>query len=343
MSTQGQDFFDSEWFNDHTVFIVDAGLDELKYDIYLNDSDIENFEDKELATSITNGMHVKLLGLPLNGERNKVVHHFEKILWLIQSYCKKGWTNTIKAVNHLDNGQFIVHPGTNRCLAAKFLKLETLRIMLSVHKEQKLYEILKGNVQEIDNEKELRNSLESSDTILFRTEVEERLFVNGVSVEGKTFKDFTYEFLGSDAWPERSLPSEYKGFAYSKIEQWSNLVARSLPLNVFVTENIEHLDSSLEMNFTNIVTGLEHPLEVNYIVVDSIDDVCKNNRYQGLAVFLDKNIDQNPLELLFFADPQECIASTKDKKVAIINTEHPANLTAIGWDKSITIPDSYVR
>lgn len=310
MSTAGQDFFDQNWFEHHSVFLFDCPLDKLKWYVDIRDDLIEewsqqnNSSDTELAKCVTTDFSAKILPLPVDGD-NQVLHHFEKVVWLIQSYCKNGWKNSVKAVNHLDNGEYIVHPGTNRCIAAKFLGCRTLPLMLSAHKSQKLYNELKGVAEEITTESQLRESLNSPNPILFRTEIEERLFVNGRAVEGKRFKDFTYEFLGKDAWPERQ-----------RFKQWRELVFNSLPLHVYYSENVDP-----ESIYTNISDSR----------FQIVKQTIAENKHNGLHIILDKPFNRDIFELLFLLDPETSLTS-KDSKVKVVN---------IG--KEIEIPEHFLN
>lgn len=313
MSTAGQDFFDKKWFKHHTVFLFDCPIEKLNWYVDIRDDLIDEWAkqtkstEKDLARCTTTDFSAKILPLPL-GTDNQVLHHFEKVVWLIQSYCANGWKNSVKAVNHLDNGRYTVHPGTNRCIAAKYLGCKTLPIMLSVNKAQNLYKELKGTVQEITNQEELRKSLNSPNTILFRTEIDERLFVDGRAVEGQRFKDFTYEFLGKDAWPERD-----------RFKQWHKLLFDNLPLHVYYTNNVEK-----DSIYTNID---DERFQISKHLVSSVLEVPSD----GVNVFLDKEFNRDIFELFFLLDPNTSLAS-EDNKIQMINT-----------GPVITIPEHYLN
>lgn len=310
MSTAGQDFFDEKWFDTHTVFIFECPLEKLQWyvdirpDLLTEWSNQNNSNDIELAKCVTTDFSAKILPLPLEGD-NQVLHHFEKVVWLIQSYCQNGWKNSVKAVNHLDNDSYIVHPGTNRCIAAKFLGCKTLPIMLSVHKEQELYKNLKNTTKEITNEQDLRKELNSPNTILFRTEIEERLFINGKAVPDRFFKDFTYEFLGSDAWPQR------KNF-----KVWRDLIFNNLPLHVYYTDNV---------NPSTIYTN------VNDERFKIIKHSANENPTQQLYVYLDKEFNKDIFELFFLLDPETSIQSSDEK------------IKMIYGNNIVTIPEHYLN
>lgn len=311
MTTAGQDFFDKNWFKDHTVFLFDCPVEDLIWYVDIRPDLLDewakqnNSSDIEVAKCVTIDFSAKILPLPLEGD-NQVLHHFEKVVWLIQSYCQGGWKNSIKAVNHLDNGKFIVHPGTNRCIAAKFLRCKFLPIMLSVHKDQELYKQLVKTAKEINNEQDLRKELNSPNPILFRTEIEDRLFVNGRRVEGKYFKDFTYEFLGKDAWPERT-----------KFKQWRELVFNNLPLHVYYTENVD-------------------PNTIHTNIQDERFQIIKNGAdklpHKGVHIMLDKSFNRDIFDLLFLLDPETSLTS-KDGKIKIVNNAK----------KEIIIPEHFLN
>jgi len=320
MSTAGQDFFDSDWFENHTVFMVDAPMEKLRYYVDIREDLIDKWAkqnrstEKELAKCVTTDFSAKVLTIPMNGE-NQVHHHFEKVLWLIQSYLRNGWKNSVKAVNHMDNGSWIVHPGTNRCIAAEYLGCKTLPIMLSVHKKQKLYNELKGTAREITNEDDLRKELNSPNPILFRTECNERLFVDNMPFEEERFTDFTYEFLGKDAWPEND-----------RFKKWNSMVFESLPLQVYYTNNVD-LDTIksdiLGKNFYKGFNKKEFQLITH--LVESEAEVPKDK----VAVYLDKPFNRDIFELFFLLDSEHSLTST-DGKIKVFNK-----------GEMINIPDHY--
>jgi hypothetical protein len=345
MSTQGKDFFDKDWFDDHVVILFEAPMETLRWwlkfdEDRLHDWLLENpHGDKSIAKSVVEDFSVKALITPMGGE-NIVVHHFEKILWLVQSYCQTGWKNSVKAVNHMDDGTYMVHPGTNRCVAAKFLNCKTMPLMLTVHKEQNAFKELRDKGVVITNEETLRKSLLSSDTILFRTEVEERLFVNSVDT-GKTTKDFTYEFLGSDAWPEKLMPTNFEGFTQIKLDQWSDLVFRSLPMVVNNPTDCKVHTDMLNFKFFDRTKGLFNKFDLLQcnLPMEELPSKCA---YSGISIHIEKEFLGDIFELLLFVDPQKCVTHTKDKSIVIINNEHPANRKGIDWSNKLIIPDSYV-
>jgi hypothetical protein len=346
MSTQGQDFFDKTWFEDHVVILFDAPMESLKWYLNFTEDELQNWMidnpsgDKNIAKSVVEDFSVRSLITPMGGD-NKVVHHFEKILWLVQSYCMTGWKNSVKAVNHMDDGNYIVHPGTNRCVAAKFLNCKSMPLMLTVHKKQKAYEELKDIGIMIDNEEDLRKSLRSTDQILFRTEIEERLYVNK-SFTGEMTKDFTYEFLGADAWPDKNMPTNYEGHMQTKLDQWSDLVFRSLPMVVNNPKNCRLHTDMLNFKFFDRTKGLFNKFEILQSNL-KLEELPKKCAYSGLSIHLEKEFLGDIFELLLFVDPQKAVTHSKDKKIVIVNNEHPANRNGIDWGNSLVIPHSYVN
>jgi len=308
MSTQGKDFFKSNWFESHAVFLFDCPLDRLDWyldipGVLLQEwADLNNNSDIELAKCVTTDFSAKILTLPLNGY-SQVRHHFEKITWLTQSYVKSGWKNSVKAVNTTDTGTFIVHPGTNRCVAANFLGCKTLPIMLTVHKDQNLYNELKDSKHEITTEQELRDSLNSSDTILFRTEIEEDLFIGGHRTDQKMI-DFTYEFLGSDAWPEGD-----------RLHNWQSVIFDNLPLNIYYTKNVDPSTINTKILGKCFYRKTDKAtISITKTLVDSEDDIA----IDGLYIYLDKPFNRDIFELFFLLDYNSSLC-TKDNKVKLVN------------------------
>jgi len=345
VSTQGQDFFDETWFDDHVVILFDAPMESLEWDLKFSEDELQEWMlsnpsgDKHIAQSVVEDFSVRSLITPMGGE-NKVVHHFEKIMWLVQSYCRGGWANPVKAVNHMDNGKYLVHPGTNRCVAGKFLGCKVMPLMLSVHKGQKTYKELEEIGVAIESEQDLRKCLWSKYDIVFRTEIEEKLYVNG-EFTGEMTKDFTYEFLGPDAWPSKTLPTNYEGFTQTKLNQWSDLVFRSLPMVVNNPNNVNLHTDMLNFQFYDRTKELFNSFEILQSNLQ-LSELPKKCAYSGLSIHLEKEFLGDIFELLLFVDPQNAVTCTKDRKIIIVNNEHPANRNGISWDNPLIIPDSYV-
>ena len=332
MTTAGQDFFDSNFFDTQIVALVDYPIDDLKWYSAINQEILEEWkqhngvtvDEESIARHMLDSWSAAVLTIPLSGE-NKIKHYFEKVLWLIQSYCQKGWTNPLKGINHLDNGKIVVHPGTNRCVAAKFLRSKTLKILINFHKEQKLLSQLKDPVL-ITDEQTLRSTLQSSDRILWRTENREKLWISGNPQQNKTYPDFTYEFLGADAWPE-----------YKKFNVWSNMIFKFLPLKIYMHRGIEYsLESTLSLagfTFKDRSQGNAiRPLTFNLEIVDN-QKLPKDVPW----IYLGKSIRNiNLFELLFFVSVDHRYSRSIDDSIIINNPFSETNAELI-------IPDHYVN
>jgi hypothetical protein len=319
MTTAGQDFFDKDFFDTQVVALVDYPIDQLKWYGSISDDYILEWEsqnhlnenDKNIAKQMLTNWSSEVLSLPFFGE-HKVKHYFEKVLWLIQSYCEKGWTNPLKGINHLDNGQIVVHPGTNRCVAAKFLKCQTLKILINIHKDQSLLKKL-YNPTLIDNEKDLRNTLKSSDKILWRTESREQLWIDGRRQIEKTYPDFTYEFLGADAWPE-----------FDKFNLWLETIGKMLPLKIYTNKDVNIKSTLLGKTFKL------NQIKFDYTLVDNLD---KNSPY----IYIDRSLkDFDIFELLFFVSVNHRYSRSLDDSIIIHN---PYALS----HRELIIPDHYVN
>jgi hypothetical protein len=319
MSTAGQDFFDKDFFDTQIVALIDYPLKKLKWYSGINDEIIADWkkdnsvtdEEYDIAKHMLTNWSSEILSLPFSGE-HKIKHYFEKVLWLIQSYCEKGWTNPLKGINHLDNGYLTVHPGTNRCIAAKFLKCQNLKILINIHKEQSLLKNLYDPIL-IDNEQDLRNTLKSSDRILWRTESREQLWIDGRRKSEKTYPDFTYEFLGSDAWPE-----------FDKFNLWLETVSKFLPLKIYSDKDISIKSSLIGKTFKL------NQAEFDYKIIDNLD---RNNPY----IYVDRPLkDFDIFELLFFVSVNHRFSRSLDDSIIIHN---PYALT----NKELIIPDHYVN
>lgn len=331
MSTAGQDFFDKNFFDTQVVALIDYPINRLKWYSGINDDIILEWsqnnkpsnQEEIIARNMLDNWSAEVLTIPLLGE-SKIKHYFEKVLWLIQSYCDKGWVNPLKGINHLDNGRIVVHPGTNRCVAAKFLKSKFLKILINIHKEQTLLSQL-SNPTIITDEKTLRSTLKSSDKILWRTENLEELWINGIPQNGRSYPDFTYEFLGSDAWPE-----------HNKFNDWCNMIYNFLPLKIYLDSEIDYSLSLTESMKNKTFKNRSQNNESR-----GFDFVVE--RSQGVPlefdkpwIYIGKQIrNLNLFELLFFVSVDHRSSRSLDNSIVINNPF--ANST-----KELTIPDHYV-
>jgi len=308
----GNNFFDKSFFDDQAVYIKDIQLEDLIFGIHLSKDEIKNYDDSivfEINNFTSSMLSIKMF------EEDKILHHFRKILWLIQSYCLYGWKNSVKAVNLLDNGTYHVHPGVNRCVAAKFLGCKKLETMISVHKDQLGWEDLRKGSKLISTEEDLRKELKSDDTILFRTESKKQLFIDKRKTD-KFRLDFTYEFLGNDAWP-----------SHDNFVMWNSLLYKSFPILIFNPNKYELESRALGKKFYYCVTQKE--TEISYTKEVAIQK-------HGISIELYKPV-RDIFELLFFITPNHKIAKTFDDKVKIINHDY------VGVDeKELFIPDHYV-
>jgi hypothetical protein len=326
MTTAGQDFFDENFFDTQIVALVDFPLEKLKYYSTISDDAIAEWEsqnqvtdrDKDIARKMLAEWSSEVLSLPFVGE-HKIKHYFEKVLWLIQSYCERGWINPLKGINHLDTGQIVVHPGTNRCVAAKFLKCRDLKILINVHKDQTLLFQLENPVL-IDNEQDLRATLTSSEKILWRTESREELWIAGSHQTGKTYPDFTYEFLGRDAWPE-----------WEKFDLWTNTIFKFLPLNIYASKDITVQSPILNKTFKDrSQDNLEKLFEYKIL---SVNDIDRSRPY----IYVNRPLtDFDIFELLFFVSVNHQFSRTIDDTIIIHN---PYALT----NRELIIPEHYVN
>lgn len=331
MSTAGQDFFDKDFFDTQIVALVDYPIDRLKWYSGINDEIIADWKldnlvsdiDEKIAKSMLDSWNADVLSIPLKGE-SKIKHYFEKVLWLIQSYCQRGWVNPLKGINHLDNGRIVVHPGTNRCVAAKFLRSSNLKILINIHKDQTLLSCLENPIL-IKDEQTLRSTVQSSDRVLWRTENQEELWVSGNHKTGKFYPDFTYEFLGADAWPE-----------YKKFNIWADTISKFLPLRMYIKKDID-FSSELTMSMKTKTfkdrsrDNLAKPFEFSIEVVDG-QKLPKDVAwiYMGKTI---RNI--NLFELLFFVSVDHRYSRTLDDSIIIHNPYASTNAELI-------IPDHYV-
>ena len=326
MSTAGQDFFDTDFFDTQVVALVDYPLKKLKYYGSISDDAIVEWksqntvtdEEEQIARSFMKNWSSQVLTLPFGGE-HMVKHYFEKVLWLIQSYCVQGWSNPLKGINHLDNSYVTVHPGTNRCIAAEFLKCQTLKILINIHKDQTLLSQLENPVL-IDNEQDLRATLTSSEQILWRTESREELWIAGSHQTGNTYPDFTYEFLGRDAWPE-----------WEKFDLWTNTIFKFLPLNIYAAKDVTVKSPILNKTFKDrSQANLEKTFEYN---IQSVDKIDRSQPY----IYIDRPLtDFDIFELLFFVSVNHRFSRTIDDTIIIHN---PYALT----NRELIIPEHYVN
>jgi hypothetical protein len=333
MSTAGLDFFDKDFFHEQVVILCDYPLEKMKWYSGINDDIISEWKKDNidvdqsteiLAKQMLDNWGAEILSIPLCGE-NKIKHYFEKVLWLIQSYCEYGWRNPLKGINHLDNGYIVIHPGTNRCVAAKFLRCEKLSVLINVNKKQNLMNIFKDEKNIVDEET-LRDTLVSADKILWRTESQEELWINGVNQIGVYYKDFTYEFLGADAWPNSE-----------KINHWSYNFYNSLPLKIYVHPDLDYsfIDQQSRhmknLTFVNRVDGMKKKFEYNFLLSTKIQD-------DNFWIYLDKNCNfkRNIFELLFFVSSSHRIIRSADDTIVINNPFSTDN-------KELIIPDHYLK
>jgi hypothetical protein len=314
MSTAGQDFFDSKFFDNQIVYVQDMPMETLQYGLYFTQEDLEGRDP--MTPHMINNFTSEILSLRTTGY-SKVQHHIQKILWLIQSYCVNGWTNSVKAISLLDNGTYIVHPGANRCVAAKFLGCPALKTMISVHKDQSAYTLLQDGSEVIDNEAQLRQSLVSPNTILFRTEIEEDIFVNNISTNKKRI-DFTYEFMGNDAWPTEE-----------EFDAWNNLVWKSFPLKVHNPNNYKLTSQAMNKFCYHRMTDIGTMMQ--------IDNIRNPMSPHHITVEIEKPV-RDVFELLFFMNPNYSMAQTTDEKIRVINHAYDGSKE----ERILTIPDHYV-
>lgn len=335
MSTAGQDFFDKDFFDNQVVVLCDYPIEKMKWYSSINDDIINDWkkensvtpEVEAIAKSMLDNFDARVLAVPIAGE-SKIKHYFEKVLWLLQSYCENGWKNPLKGINHLDNGQIVIHPGTNRCVAAKFLNCRTLSVLINVNKRQTLLSSIKDYTV-INNEQQLRKSLVSKETILWRTENQEELWINGVNQTGEYYKDFTYEFLGADAWPKSYL-----------LDQWSKCVYNFLPMKIYF-DNVVNINAILQesqmmkqYSFTDRATGKQATFKFEFIPVDNFDKINDNESFVYLSK--ESNFRRNIFELLFFVSPLYKYSSTDNNSIVMHNS-------LATEDNILTIPDHYVR
>jgi len=334
MNTAGKDFFNRDFFNNHIVAIGEYLLENLKWYSDMPDAEMDHYlahniipdNLKEKAQNILKTFDGEFLTIPTLGE-NKVKHHYEKILWLIHEYCLQGWNNPVKAINLLDNNDLIIHPGTNRCAAAQFLRCPTMPVMINLHRTQNLAQNLE-NFEIIDNEKDLRQSLKSNGDILWRTESTENLYVNGVRQKKQTFQDFTFEFTHQDSWPDSNL-----------LNDWCSVVEQFLPLQIFVSDN--EIAKSIEQNCSGIVgKRFQNRNKGNFTNIDY--EIKQRNHKVNLNLpWIEINnlskINFNIFDLLFLVNPYYKQISSLDKSIVINNPYGTIE------DVVPTIPDHYVR
>ena len=219
----------------------------------------------------------------------------------------------------------VVHPGTNRCVAAKFLRTDKLKVLINIHKEQTLLSQLE-NPMLITDEQTLRATLQSSDRILWRTENQEELWISGSHQIGKFYPDFTYEFLGADAWPE-----------YKKFNTWTNTIFKFLPLNVYLKKGTEFsLESTSSMKDKTFKDrsqdNLHTPFEFELHIVDD-QKLPKDAPW----IYIGKSIRNiNLFELLFFVSVDHRYSRSLDDSIIIHNPYASSDLELI-------IPDHYVN
>lgn len=335
MTTAGLDFFDQDFFQHQIVALCDYPISKMKWYSSINDQMITEWKlentvaniDETIARTMLSNFSAAALTLPFAGD-HKIRHYFEKVLWLIQSYCREGWKNPLKGINHLDNGTIVIHPGTNRCVAAKFLGCDTLSVLININRSQQLLTSL-PHAQTITNEITLRNTLTSAGPILWRTESSEELWIAGVRQPSVYYKDFTYEFLGADAWPGNSLPT------------WIDNIFNFLPLTVYVETEVnvdvinkfsDHLQEFTVKSLTLPVT--EVLLSYKFVTVASLDKIADTGNY--IFISNTANFKKNIFELLYFVNPECSVSRTVDSSIFIKNSSAFNSYELI-------IPDHYVN
>tara|TARA_B100001057_G_C22839863_1_gene946640 strand:- start:115 stop:1500 length:1386 start_codon:yes stop_codon:yes gene_type:complete len=276
-NTSGVNIFDIDFWKSQRVILTELPLDKLfwygevdqqELDLWLEENVYATDYHIELAKTIKQNLNVNHICMPMLGE-NKIKHHFEKMLWLIWGYMETGWKNPVKGINLLDDGEIHIHPGTHRCVVQNFIDPNAkMPVMVNMNKQQLTgFDVKK----ELTTVEEIREELVDNGQVLVRTEHEEDLYVNGVHEIGNKNKDFTYELTGSDSWPNRSL------------DHWSDMVFRSLPLNVYIghdsrtpsasevceqsiRENIEDMEGQFFHDSTR--HNLKRELDVNVHLID---------------------------------------------------------------------------
>lgn len=332
MDTAGKDFFNKDFFDNHFVAIGEWPLDRLiwygnmpeqEFEEYLKSNKIKSKKLKKKARNILTDFDSDFLQIPFFGE-NRVKHHYDKILWLIQEYCLHGWKNPLKAINLHDTGNLVIHPGTNRCAAARFLKCSKMPVMINIHKDQDLAKKVDG-FKIITKEKDLRNSLQSKGQILWRTESTENLYIKGERQHKKTFQEFTFEFTHQDAWPKQD-----------NLNKWANLVTKFLPLKIYVkysnnyNEIIKNSESLKLATFHNRVNKKKSSLDYK------IDYITEKLDYSKPWIKLDINkVDFNVFDLLFFLNPDFGTIKSENESIFINNP--------YGSKQTLIIPDHYVQ
>jgi len=336
MNTAGLDFFDQEFFQTQVVVLCEYPISKMKWYSSINDQIINDWKNTNCVSEIEEAIARKMLDnfsadallIPLHGE-NKIKHYFEKILWLIQSYCINGWKNPLKGINHLDNGIIVIHPGTNRCVAAKFLNCDSMLVLININKNQKLLTDIK-EAEVITDETSLRNTLTSSDKILWRTESTEDLWISGIRQQDKYYKDFTYEFLGSDAWPHKN-----------NLLKWSENILSALPLTVYVTPlvDVNSIDQSSKhlkhLHFKSVLQNITPVmLDYEFKIVSSFEEITDS----GTFIFIShtSKFKKNIFELLYFISPSCSISRTQNLSIVIKNSFSFINTELI-------IPEHYVN
>ena len=303
MSTAGLDFWNKNFFKDEVIIRTDISIDKL-----IGHVGIPNDKKSE---KILNEFDYRALTLAYDGY-DKVRHHIEKIVWLIQSYAINGWTNPIKICNFFDNDTYLVHPGTNRLIAARFLKCQTMPVLLTINKKQLAYQTI-TNENVITTEKELReNTFKSNGKVLFRTEGSKPLIIDNKMTQEKRI-DWTFEFTDEDAWP-----------VHNEFVAWHNLVFNSFPLNVLASDDIK---PNLKNEYMYSIGNTDRR---EITISDKFDENAS-----GIIVRLKKPV-KDVYSLLFFMHPDYYCAKTRDGSIELVNnTVKPSG-------KTLFIPDHYV-
>ena len=234
-------FKDTEWFSEISEEEINNYIEDCKkLNIQVTDEQIE------IAKTIKDTFSVNHLKLPI-GKQNRIKHHFEKVVWLIQSiaggnfydfenHCRL--RNPLKGLNLFDKGTISIHPGTHRCVAIKFLDFTTVPLLINSSKYQIFTDELQqlktiGATLEMTDLDMVKKELTSNGEVLVREEGEENLFIDGESTE-KIHRDFTYELTGTSEWPSEKNTFTPMGTQREFVDGYQDLIYRSLPLNIYV-------------------------------------------------------------------------------------------------------------
>lgn len=342
----GEDFFDPSFFEEASIFESNVDINRIQYyglqfdenelnDVLRENNLEKNYFDLILPNNKFKDFSSLALALPLTNESTKLYHYIEKILWLIQSYTIVGkWNNPVKLCNDKDivnplplQPIYSCHPGGNRINAAKFLGCKTMHSLISVHNLQSRWAIENKNcLNKITTEEKLRKQLYSATSRIFvRTEGTVPLYINNVKTS-MNWHDYTYEFVDGDAWPYRSLTSNYAERVQSEFEHWNDLLYHSFPLHVYNPNKVKFGQSIKGKTFFHKRKRLTKPITI----------VKTDKKPYGISIELHKPV-KDLFALLFFMHPQYSKAKTSDNLVIIRNNDYPGHED----DRVLTIPESY--